>query len=159
MKTARFTNKLAAPDTQVQWHMATVISTLSKSYVQVNLLGDETTIPVATHIPTPTPGQQVLVARAESLPALIIAAYPSDAGDTDENTPESGALLHYDEQSGTLSIKAAQLKLGSIGAIELRCGEAVLRLDAHGELFASAETITQAATGPYRIEGATVDIN
>jgi hypothetical protein len=58
-----------------------------------------------------------------------------------------------------LRIEASRLQLTGLAGVELRCGDAVLRLTAQGELLTQAQSITQAAIGAHRLEGASIDLN
>ena len=141
------------------WRTAEVLATLSPSSVKVMNKGAVEVIAVAGHVPMPVPGQRVLIACAECAPGLIIAAYPLEHGQEAATSLQQPPLLQFDAQSGTLSIHANQLKLQGVGSIELHCGDAILRLNAQGELLTHAQAITQSAIGAHRIEGASVDIN
>lgn len=141
------------------WRTAEVLATLSPSSLKIKSGAQVELVAVASHVPMPVPGQRVLIACAEGVPGLVIAAYPLVQDQAAGASPQEPPLLQFDEQSGTLCIHARQLKLQGIGSVELHCGDAVLRLNAQGELLTHAQVITQSAIGAHRIEGASVDIN
>lgn len=140
------------------WDTATVLAVLGPFSIEVSIgpAGKEV-VAVATHVPMPLPGQTVLLARPAEAPALVVAAY--GALPSAVPVPAAPPLFDFDAQSGVLTIHAHCIKLEGVGSIELHCADAMLRLNAHGELLSQAQTITQAAIGSHRIEGASVDIN
>lgn len=154
-----FVQARPAPVALPQTHVAHVTEVLSASDCQLRL-GDQTlTAALACHVGAVLPGQQVLVVSAEGIAPLVIAAYRSAA--TPAQSPATAATppMQFDDASGTLVIQANLLSLRGVAQVELRCGEAVLRLTAQGEILSQAQAITQAAIGPHRIEGASIDLN
>ena len=119
---------------------------------------------LAPHITQVVPGQRVLLVRPEGFAPLIIAAYPLSQPEhadtsTDANAPLPASPFDFDPRTGTLTIRATQLKLEALGVVELHCGDAILRLNAQGELFSHAQSIVQSAIGSHRIEGGSIDMN
>lgn len=145
------------------WAVATVVACHSASEASVSFKnhGGRELAQVAAHISLLVPGQQVLVVRVGAPESnLIIAAYRFPSEKTEAtNITEPQPLIQFDDASKTLSIHAGKLQLQGIECIELRCGESIIRLDAQGEVFTQGESITQAAIGPFRIEGASIDLN
>ena len=133
----------------------------SSNSVTVDVGGQTVVALLATHVPQPLPSQRVVVMHVAGDVPLISAAYPLATevnGDAVESTTSDSAMS-FDPTTGTLSIQAKQLHLQGLAAIEIRCGESLLRFNAQGEVFMQAEAITQSAIGPYQIEGASIDLN
>jgi hypothetical protein len=146
-------------DTSGAWRAATIMALNAGGTVEMKI-GDATVrAVVATHLPALVPGQRVLAACPHDAEPLIVAAYPlaGEASATSKN--DAMAALRYDAETGTLGIEAKQLKLQGLSSVEIRCGEAVLRFNAQGEVFMQGEAITQSAIGPCLIEGASIDLN
>lgn len=146
-------------DGATPWDTATVLATLGpfSAKVKTQRMSVEV-VAVATHVPTPLPGQTVLLARPAGAAALVVAVY----GDASTATPKGStdsALFEFDAQSGVLRIHAQSIQLHGVDSIELHCADATFSLSSRGELISTAQTITQAAIGAHRIEGASVDIN
>ena len=113
------------------------------------------TASLATHVPGVEAGQKVVLQctpGSVQSDALVVAAYPLDNG-------HHAPILDYDVNSRTLKVSATRLELSGLDTVALRCGDASIRLDIHGELSCQAERILSAALGSHRIEGASVEIN
>ncbi|WP_192884876.1 hypothetical protein [Paracidovorax avenae] len=128
----------------------------------VDIDGQAVPAEIATHLPVPVPGQRVAVMRDGEEPALILAAYPlREAAATSHG--ETGGIqaagVGFDPTTGTLRIHAQRLDLTALGSVEIRCGDSVLRFNAQGNVVLEAQAITQSSIGPYRIEGASIDLN
>lgn len=106
---------------------------------------------VATHIPSLAPGQRVIVHPCGEAGHLITAAFPLPG--------QQAKPLAYDPATGTLRIQAPRLDLAAVAAIELRCGEARLRLSVDGRVEIEGVDIVSAALSSNRIEGASIDLN
>jgi hypothetical protein len=145
------------------WHCTAALSGVEHGQVTVQLEGREQAVFVATHIGHIAPGQSLMVIVPVQGMPLVVAAYPAadGAGHTSTQAVPTAvsSAMHFDAETQTLSIQAPNLRLEGVSVVELRCGEAVLKLTAQNELFAQAETITHAAVGPFRIEGASIDLN
>ncbi|ABM34330.1 hypothetical protein QRO08_05375 [Paracidovorax citrulli] len=125
---------------------------------------DDQPIPaeIAAHLPWPVPGQRVAVMQDAEEPALVLAAYPLREAAAMSNGQDSGvqsAGVGFDPTTGTLRIHAQRLDLTALGSVEIRCGDSVLRFNAQGSVVLEAQAITQSSIGPYRIEGASIDLN
>ncbi|NHZ64328.1 hypothetical protein [Massilia genomosp. 1] len=96
-------------------------------------------------------GQQVAALFAGDAGWLVYAAWPAPG--------HSSAPLRFDEATGTLCIDAARLTLAALASIELRCGDALLRLSLDGRVHLEGMEIVSAAVGSNRIEGASIDLN
>ncbi|RZJ14163.1 MAG: hypothetical protein EON50_07115 [Acidovorax sp.] len=140
-----------------------VVGNHSDGTVTVDLNGQTVVAVLATHIPHPLPGQRVVVMIGATDAPLIFAAYPlaTDPGDADviHTADASTPVVSFEPETGILNIQANQINLTGLATIEIRCGESVLRFNAQGEVFMHAEAVTQSAVGPYRIEGASIDLN
>jgi hypothetical protein len=155
----RFTSKRASqraspPSEALQGHLGEVLGFHGTQYQVQTALG-LLTASLATHVPGVAPGQRVVLQCTPdpfSRAALIVAAYPL------HNGPHA-PTLDYDPASSTLKITATRLELTGLDAVSLRCGDASVRLDIHGELSCQADRILSAALGSHRIEGASVEIN
>lgn len=99
------------------------------------------------------PGQLVLLAMPQGHAALVVGVYP------DEVEPGVQAAMRYDAGSDTLVLKASHVRVEGAQSLMLSSGASQLQMDAQGHLQATAQSILQSATGSYRLEGATVDIN
>lgn len=140
------------------WQFATVVATTPPHSAVVELNSLQVTAFLAAHLGSVVPGQNVLLVMLPGVAPLIVAAYPLAASNSD--APEnSTAALSFDSSTGTLRIEASRLQLTGLAGVELRCGDAVLRLTAQGELLTQAQSITQAAIGAHRLEGASIDLN
>lgn len=117
----------------------------------------EETMAVASHLGLLIPGQKVLYVADEGVPGLVVAAYPfvNDAACKAASMPP----LRFDPETRTLTLAGAHINLEGLADIELRCGASVLRLNAQGEVHVEGQAITHAAIGPFRIEGASIDLN
>lgn len=117
---------------------------------------------IATHLPWPVPGQRVAILQDVEAPALVLAVYPlRDVAATSHG--DTGGIqsagVGFDPATGTLRIHAQRLDLTALGSVEIRCGDSVLRFNAQGSVVLEAQAITQSSIGPYRIEGASIDLN
>lgn len=112
---------------------------------------------LATHIPTVSIGQAVLFTAVTEQLALVIAAIPENFSNKEQE--QKSNIWNYDPSSETLTIRVENLKIEGIGAVEISCGNSSIRLNARGQILTQAEAITQAAIGPFRIEGASIDLN
>lgn len=139
--------------------MATVSQVLSLNECLLNLANESALACLASHVNCVMPGQQVLVIHGKDISPLVIAAYPPARINNPDRPNTHSSLMSWDEASGQLVIEANSLSLRGVTQVELRCGEAVLRLTAQSEILSQAQAITQAAIGPYRIEGASIDLN
>lgn len=99
------------------------------------------------------PGQRVLLALPQGHAALVVGVYP------DESNPENHPTVRYEASSDTLVLKAANVRIEGAQNLTLSTGASQFQMDAQGHLQATAQSILQSASGPYRLEGATVDIN
>ncbi len=99
------------------------------------------------------PGQLVLLAMPQGHAALVVGVYP------DQAEPGVQAAMRYDAGSDTLVLKASHVRVEGAQSLTLSSGASQLQMDAQGHLQATAQSILQSATGSYRLEGATVDIN
>jgi hypothetical protein len=128
----------------------------------VEIEGQAMPAEIATHLPWPVPGQRVAVLLDADAPALVVAAYPlRDAAATapGQDGGVEAAGVGFDPATGTLRIHAQRLDLTALGSVEIRCGDSVLRFNAQGSVVLEAQAITQSSIGPYRIEGASIDLN
>lgn len=130
----------------------------------VEIEGQAMPAEIATHLPWPVPGQRVAVLLDADAPALVVAAHPlRDAAATATALGQDGGIeaagVGFDPATGTLRIHAQRLDLTALGSIEIRCGDSVLRFNAQGSVVLEAQAITQSSIGPYRIEGASIDLN
>ena len=143
------------------WLHGKVLAVLSRDAVRVACAGQEQVLAVATHLPLLIAGQRVLAVSLDEAAALVIAAFPLHEGQPNASAADKQQppLMHFDVATGTLCLQAPQLRLQGIASVELHCGDAVLRINAQGEIFSQAQAITQSAIGAHRIEGASVDIN
>lgn len=108
------------------------------------------TATIATHIPGLQPGQRVLVTQAEPGGWLVIAAWPA-AGQP--------GPYRFDPATGTLHVEAPRLQLAGVVLVELRCGDALVRLSLDGKVQILGAEVLSAAVGTHRIEGASIDLN
>lgn len=99
------------------------------------------------------PGQLVLLALPPGHAALVVGVYP------DEANPESHTAVRYEASTDTLVLKATNVRIEGAQNLTLSTGASQLQLDAQGHFEATAQSILQSASGSYRLEGATVDIN
>lgn len=136
--------------------MATVIATQMHQATLLTETGEEV-MAVASHLGLLLPGQKVLYIAEEGIPGLVIAAYPQSGDAHDIVSSESP--LRFDRDTKTLTLTATHLDMEGLASIELRCGTSVFRLNAQGEIQIEGQAITQSAIGPYRIEGASIDLN
>jgi len=140
-----------------------VLAIDSRGTVTVDISGRKVVAILATHIPSPLPGQRVVVMSGATDTPLISSAYPltTSPGDADviHTAKASTSVVSFEPETGILNIQAHQINLKGLATIEIRCGESVLRFNAQGEVFMHAEAVTQSAVGPYRIEGASIDLN
>lgn len=117
---------------------------------------------IAAHLPWPVPGQRVAILQDAEAPALVLAAYPlrnAAAASPGQDGGIEAAGVGFDPATGTLRIHAQRLDLTALGSVEIRCGDSVLRFNAQGSVVLEAQAITQSSIGPYRIEGASIDLN
>jgi hypothetical protein len=105
---------------------------------------------IATHIPGLQPGQQVLATQAEPGGWLVIAAWPM-AGQP--------GPYRFDPATGTLHVEAPRLQLAGVAQVELRCGDALVRLSLDGKVHILGAEVLSSAEGTHRIEGASIDLN
>lgn len=140
-----------------------VVGIDSNGTVTVDIDGQTVVALLATHIPRPLPGQRVVVMIPVADAPLISAVYPlaasSGGSDVVHTSEASTSIVSFEPEAGILNIQANQINLTGLATVEIRCGESVLRLNAQGEVFMHAEAVTQSAVGPYRIEGASIDLN
>lgn len=153
--TSQFSSPCASPRLEaLQSHLGEVLECHGAQHRVQTALGP-LTASLATHVPGVEPGQQVVLQCTQdpsSRAALIVAAYPLHTG-------PHAPTLDYDPASSTLKITATRLELTGLDTVALRCGDASVRLDIHGELSCQADRILSAALGSHRIEGASVEIN
>lgn len=154
-------NALSETHGQPLIRIARVLSADTAGRVTVHLDGQPVAAEAATHLPPLLPGQRVAVLLPEGESPLITAAYPlaAGAGAQQDSGERMEAAIGFDPATGTLNIQAKQLNLQALGSVEIRCGEAVLRFTAQGNVALHAQAITQSAIGPYQIEGASIDLN
>jgi hypothetical protein len=166
-KTAKF-RRLASTSPSAASETSTTDATLVSAEVlavqaphrlQCLLADQPVDVDLATHLPTPMPGQRVLVAMAHTDAPLIVAAYPLAGPQTAASTAARQPPIQLDPATGVLRIEAPHLQLAGLASVELRCGSATLLLNVQGEVMLQAEAITQSAIGAYRIEGASIDLN
>jgi hypothetical protein len=108
------------------------------------------TAAVATHIPGLQAGQRVLATQAEPGGWLVIAAWPA-AGQP--------GPYRFDPATGTLHVEAPRLQLAGVAQMELRCGDALVRLSLDGKVQILGAEVLSSAVGAHRIEGASIDLN
>lgn len=105
---------------------------------------------IATHIPGLQAGQRVLAMRAGPDGWLVIAAWPA-AGQP--------GPYRFDPATGTLHVEAPRLQLAGVAQVELRCGDARVRLSLDGKVQILGAEVLSSAVGAHRIEGASIDLN
>jgi hypothetical protein len=157
----------AQPLEHIIFSTGRVLKTDTGNNITVDVESQTLVAALATHVPSPLPGQRVLVMHGANVVPLITAAYPLDnrvaanaSGETiNPSASSSNDVMSFDPATGALSIQAKQLNLQGMSNIEIRCGESLLRFNAQGEVFMLAEAITQSAIGQYQIEGASIDLN
>ncbi|WP_035208366.1 hypothetical protein [Paracidovorax oryzae] len=152
---------VAAP-VQGPMHVGKILRVDSSGAALVEIDGQAVPAEIATHLPVPVPGQRVAVLQDAEEPALILAAYPLREATASPQGQDGGiqaAGVGFDPTTGTLRIHAQRLDLTALGSVEIRCGDSVLRFNAHGNVVLEAQAITQSSIGPYRIEGASIDLN
>lgn len=108
------------------------------------------TAAIATHIPGLQPGQRVLATQVEPDGWLVIAAWPA-AGQP--------GPYRFDPATATLHVEAPRLQLAGVAQVELRCGDALVRLSLDGKVQILGAEVLSSAMGAHRIEGASIDLN
>jgi hypothetical protein len=134
-------------------YLLATVKSVATNNCEVEIAGARYQAVLSTHIPYVQVGQRVAVLNgAEQVPCLVIAAWPLE-GQGDE------LPLRYDPTDRTLYIKAARLDMSALGAIELSCGDARIRLSVDGKAQIEGKEIVSASIGANKIEGATIDLN
>ena len=134
-------------------HAMATVRSVAGAACEIDIGGLPHAAAVATHLPDLVPGQRV-AALDGGLDAgwLVIAAWPAPG-------PAQAPPLNFDPATGTLHIQAARLNLSALAQIELRCGEARIRLSLDGKAQIEGTEVLSAAIGANRIEGASIDLN
>ncbi len=145
----RFTRTEPAPQPDTRSTAVAVVVSTSGNTCEVDIAGQHHRAAIATHIPGLQPGQRVLV-QGDLADWLVTAAWPA---------PGAAPVFQIDVQSGLLRIHAARVQLSALGAIELNCGDASLRLSLDGKVQIEGKDVLSAASGSNRIEGASIDLN
>jgi hypothetical protein len=147
--------KLASRVEQTDWAhnpssvLDGVVVALSDTGCEVRIAGLLRHAQVATHVPGVQTGQRVLLQEVNG-DCLVTAAWP---------LPGNEAPFVFDAPSGLLRIQASRLQLAAVGSIELRCGDASVRLTLDGKVQIEGKDLLSAAVGANRIEGASIDLN
>jgi len=137
-------------DDHPQPQAAAVLAVQGPACVLALQYGGPVTAAIATHIPGLQPGQRVLALPAEPGGWLVIAAWPADG---------QGGPYRFDPATGTLHVEAARLQLAGLAQVELRCGDALVRLSLDGKVQILGAEVLSSAVGAHRIEGASIDLN
>jgi hypothetical protein len=149
MAQPKLVSKLAAIRADHELLLGVVLS-VSGGACEVLVAGVKRAAAIATHVPSLVPQQRVVLMQAAADDWLVTAAWPA-AG--------SESPFQFDAQSGLLRIHAARLQLSAVGAVELQCGDASVRLSLDGKVQIEGAEILSAAVGAHRIEGASIDLN
>lgn len=140
------------PAAQAMGYITATVKTVVGTTCNLDIGGVDYASDIATHVLSVLPGQRVAVLDAgPDVGYLVIAAWPLDS--------QKLAPLNFDPATGTLHIQAAKLNLAALAAIELQCGEAILRLTLDGKVHIEGNEVLSAAVGSNRIEGASIDLN
>ncbi|MDQ1815669.1 hypothetical protein RBA41_20445 [Massilia sp. CCM 9210] len=141
-----------APAASMSYRSATV-RTVDGARCAIDIDGVIADAVLATHILSVAAGQQVAVLDGgQAAPLLIVAAWPL-------HQEQIEPPLKFDADTGTLHIRAARLNLAALATLELRCGEALIRLTLDGKARIEGAEVLSAAIGANRIEGASIDLN
>jgi hypothetical protein len=127
-----------------------VVAAVNGLVCEVTVAGVTHLAAVATHVPSLLPGQRVMAAQSTEGDWLVVAAWPA-AG--------SESPFQFDAQTRLLRIHASRLQLSAVGAIELHCGDARVRLTLDGKVQIEGAEVLSSAVGSNRIEGASIDLN
>lgn len=132
-------------------HATAIVKSVSAAGCEIDIGGVLRASAIATHIPGVVPGQRVAVLEGDA-DCLVVAAWPPGDG-------SAAPPLHFDAATGTLHIQSARLSLEALACIELRCGEAHVRITLDGKVHIEGNDIVSAAMCSNRIEGASIDLN